>query len=93
VGVGPVGTQAVVVVVVPEGPAPTGRRREGLVPADPELAAQVRAAAEADVAAVLVTGALPLDIRHASKVDRREVARRAAHTLSGSRSTRRRRAR
>jgi acyl-coenzyme A synthetase/AMP-(fatty) acid ligase len=80
VGVGPVGTQAVVVVVVPEG-ATTGRER--LVPADPALAAEVRAAAGADVAAVLTTGALPLDIRHASKVDRREVARRAARTLAG----------
>lgn len=80
VGVGPVGTQAVVVVVVLE----TGsQRRRGLSPADPTLAAEVRAAADADVAAVLVTGALPLDIRHASKVDRKEVARRASRTLAG----------
>ena len=93
VGVGPVGTQAVVVVVVPERPEPgarhLGRRRERLLPAEPALAAEVRAAAGADVAAVLATAALPLDIRHASKVDRREVARRASRALAGSRSPRR----
>jgi hypothetical protein len=44
----------------------------------------VRAAAGTDVAAVLTTGALPLDIRHASKVDRQELARRASRRLAGS---------
>jgi hypothetical protein len=40
------------------------------------------------VAAVLTTGALPVDIRHQSKVDRAEVARRAARALDGARSHR-----
>jgi acyl-coenzyme A synthetase/AMP-(fatty) acid ligase/pimeloyl-ACP methyl ester carboxylesterase len=87
VGIGPVGTQVVAVVVVPEQPAP-GRGR--LLLAEPGLAATVRDAARArlgdvPVAAVLTTGALPLDIRHASKVDRREVARLAQRVLAGAR--------
>ncbi|WP_299951457.1 alpha/beta fold hydrolase [uncultured Modestobacter sp.] len=84
VGVGPAGTQAVVVVVVPV----TGAPRRGHAVADPELADVVRAAAGVEVAAVLVTGALPVDIRHQSKVDRRAVARKAARTLAGSGSRR-----
>ncbi|WP_308128147.1 alpha/beta fold hydrolase [Modestobacter italicus] len=84
VGVGPAGTQAVVVVVVPV----TGAPRRGSAVADPELADAVRAAAGVEVAAVLVTGALPVDIRHQSKVDRRAVARQAARTLAGSGSRR-----
>jgi hypothetical protein len=47
------------------------------------LTADVRAAAGVEVAAVLVTDRLPLDIRHASKVDRQEVARRAGRLLAG----------
>jgi hypothetical protein len=42
-----------------------------------------------DVAAVLVAARLPVDIRHASKVDRTEVARRAAAVLAGSGAGRR----
>jgi hypothetical protein len=38
-----------------------------------------------DVAAVLVAADLPRDIRHASKVDRREVARWATEVLAGGR--------
>ncbi len=88
-GVGPAGTQALVVVVVPEQGSGrrtgirAGRRRPSL--ADPALAAAVREAAGVEVTAVLTVGALPLDIRHASKVDRAEVARRAAQVLAGSR--------
>jgi hypothetical protein len=37
------------------------------------------------VAAVLVAGRLPVDVRHQSKVDRGEVARRAARVLAGAR--------
>ncbi|MGY5883610.1 alpha/beta fold hydrolase [Modestobacter lacusdianchii] len=85
VGVGPAGTQAVVVVVVPA----TGAPRRGSAVAGPQLADAVRAAAGVEVAAVLVTGALPVDIRHQSKVDRRAVARQAARTLAGSGSRRR----
>jgi acyl-coenzyme A synthetase/AMP-(fatty) acid ligase len=83
VGVGPAGTQAVVVVVVPSSGAP---RRAALGLAAPGLADAVRRAAGVEVAAVLVTGRLPVDIRHQSKVDRREVARRAARILAGARS-------
>jgi len=92
VGVGPAGAQVVVVVVVPSGidPAASGRRRPArrgarLRLADTDRADAVRAAAGVDVAAVLVAGRLPVDVRHQSKVDRSEVARRAARVLAGAR--------
>ena len=101
VGVGPAGAQVVVVVVVDAGSgdrsgdrAPLrGRsrlpRRSGrLQLADLGLADAVRAAAGADVAAVLVAPRLPVDIRHQSKVDRGEVGRRAARLLAGARASR-----
>ena len=72
VGVGPAGAQQLV-VVVEDG-------RDGL--ADPQLAAAVRAVAEAPVAAVLTITELPVDIRHASKIDRAEVARWAGRLTS-----------
>ncbi|HVK35306.1 MAG TPA: alpha/beta fold hydrolase [Microlunatus sp.] len=78
VGVGPTGTQQTVVVVVA-----TGHPTAPL--ADPGLAAAVRAAAAVPVAAVLVTDRLPVDIRHASKIDRTAVARWAEHVLTGHR--------
>lgn len=78
VGVGPAGTQQVVAVVVPS----TGAR-PGL--AGPDLAAEVRGAAGVPVAAVLVAGELPVDIRHASKIDRARVSRWAAGVLEGGR--------
>jgi olefin beta-lactone synthetase len=84
VGVGPPGTQVVVTVVVPEQPPGRGPARDHLAVADPDLADSVRAAADTPVAAVLTTGRLPLDIRHASKVDRRRVAERADRFLAGS---------
>jgi acyl-CoA synthetase (AMP-forming)/AMP-acid ligase II len=73
VGVGPVGTQQVVVVLTgPGGPlAPT------------RIAAAARQAAGVDVAAVLVCPALPVDIRHNSKIDRVAVGRWAAGLLAG----------
>jgi len=77
VGVGPVGTQQVVVVVQTDPPAAKG----GL--ADLDLADAVRAAAGRPLAAVLVTPALPVDIRHNSKIDRASVARWAEAMLSG----------
>jgi acyl-coenzyme A synthetase/AMP-(fatty) acid ligase len=87
VGVGPVGTQQVVVVVVPPPPAVPGRTRaaaaRGL--ADASLSAAVRAVAGVPVAAVLTLDALPVDIRHASKVDRARVGRWAAQVLTGAR--------
>ena len=51
--------------------------------ADPELAAEVRAALTVPVAAVLMVQALPVDIRHASKVDRLRLGRWAERVLSG----------
>jgi acyl-coenzyme A synthetase/AMP-(fatty) acid ligase/pimeloyl-ACP methyl ester carboxylesterase len=78
VGVGPTGTQQTVVVVVA-----TGHTSGPL--ADPELATVVRAAAGLPVAAVLVTDRLPVDIRHASKIDRTRVARWAEQVLAGHR--------
>ncbi|WP_138759181.1 alpha/beta fold hydrolase [Modestobacter altitudinis] len=80
VGVGPAGAQVVVAVVVP---AAGGPRRLGL--AGPELADAVRLAAGTEVAAVLVTRRLPVDIRHQSKVDRRAVADQTARVLAGAR--------
>ncbi len=78
VGVGPVGTQQVVAVVVP-----TAGARPGL--AAPDLASAVRSTARVTVAAVLVARGLPVDIRHASKIDRARVARWAARVLEGGR--------
>ncbi len=93
VGVGPPGTQQVVVVIVRtvglpaiDWAAPLARHA---VLAPPPLAAAVRAVAGADLAAVLTTTALPVDIRHASKIDRARVARWADGVLAGGRAGRR----
>ncbi len=75
VGVGPRGTQAVVVIVV------TDHASAGL--ADLDLTADVRSAAGVDVAAVLVRRALPVDIRHRSKIDRAALAAWAGSRLAG----------
>jgi acyl-CoA synthetase (AMP-forming)/AMP-acid ligase II len=73
VGVGPVGTQQLVVVLTgPGGPL-----------ASPDLADRTRTAAGRSVAAVLVRKELPVDIRHNSKIDRSALARWAAALLSG----------
>jgi olefin beta-lactone synthetase len=79
VGVGPAGTQQVVVVIGPSSPP----RRAGLAPAP--LAAEVRAAAGIDVAAVLVVPEIPVDVRHNSKIDRTRLARWASRVLAGGR--------
>ena len=86
VGVGPTGAQVLVVVVVSDrsGSArPRVRGSLGLKPAGHDLTLAVRGVAGAPVAAVLTADRLPLDIRHASKVDRVEVARQAARLLAG----------
>jgi acyl-CoA synthetase (AMP-forming)/AMP-acid ligase II len=96
VGVGPAGAQVVVVVVVPPSRDEAGlrvrsrlRRFAGrLQLADLGMADAVRAAAGVDVAAVLLAPRLPVDVRHQSKVDRGEVARRAARVLAGARASR-----
>jgi acyl-coenzyme A synthetase/AMP-(fatty) acid ligase len=97
VGVGPAGAQVVVAVVVAAGrrPGRPGRRlRPGgrgarLRLAGADLADAVRAGAGADIAAVLLARELPVDVRHQSKVDRSEVARRAGRLLAGARPDRR----
>lgn len=71
VGVGPRGSQQVVVVVVPE--ERLARRTGPLAPV--AIAGQVRAQAGVAVAAVLIRDWLPVDIRHAAKVDRTALAR------------------
>lgn len=92
VGVGPAGTQAVVVCVEAAKPSTRperraghlrdGRPKPGLAPA--ELATQVRAAvAPLPVSAVLVTETIPTDIRHNSKIDRARMARWAEDVLAG----------
>jgi cis-3-alkyl-4-acyloxetan-2-one decarboxylase / olefin beta-lactone synthetase len=80
VGVGPAGTQQVVVVAVPR--RQPSRWSSPVAPLD--LSETVRRAAGVEVAAVLVVRELPVDIRHASKVDRRAVARWAARVLAGT---------
>ncbi len=75
VGVGPMGTQHLVVVVV------SAKAAGGL--ADLGLTERVRRAAGADVAAVLVRNDLPVDVRHRSKIDRTAISRWAGDMLAG----------
>jgi len=85
VGVGPNGTQVAVAVVVPAARIPHHTFRAGrLTVAAAELDDQVRETAGIDLAAVLTTTTLPVDIRHQSKVDRTALGRRAARVLSGT---------
>jgi acyl-coenzyme A synthetase/AMP-(fatty) acid ligase/pimeloyl-ACP methyl ester carboxylesterase len=79
VGVGPAGCQQLVVVVERAG-------GDGLT--DPDLAALVRTAVDRPVAAVLQVSALPVDIRHNTKIDRTAVAGWAAAVLAGGRAHR-----
>ena len=79
VGVGPPGTAQVVAVLELDGKA----RRGVLAP--PELSADVRSEVDVPVAAVLVADELPVDIRHASKIDRARVGRWADRALAGGR--------
>jgi acyl-coenzyme A synthetase/AMP-(fatty) acid ligase/pimeloyl-ACP methyl ester carboxylesterase len=90
VGVGPPGAQVLVVVVVDGAPGRRRVRRRRAIHlrvAEHDLAENVRRAAGIAVAAVLRADRLPLDIRHASKVDRTEVARQATRTLAGHRGS------
>jgi acyl-coenzyme A synthetase/AMP-(fatty) acid ligase/pimeloyl-ACP methyl ester carboxylesterase len=79
VGVGPQGTQQIVVVVVPE-PAP---KRPDLAPV--ALTDRVRSAVGVGIAAVFAVPALPVDKRHNSKIDRTRVASWAGAALAGGR--------
>jgi len=83
VGVGPVGTQVVVAVLVLSARSSPVLGRPVLAP--PGLAAAVRAAASTPLAAVLQIDRLPVDIRHASKIDRIDVGRWASRVLAGGR--------
>ncbi|GAA1186700.1 alpha/beta fold hydrolase [Nesterenkonia xinjiangensis] len=85
VGVGPVGTQSVVVIVEPQ--TDPGELSTGRSPlATPEFAAAVRGAAgDVPVSAVLVLEELPTDIRHNSKIDRTRLAVWADRALTGRR--------
>ena len=86
VGVGPAGTQQVVVVLAGSGGPAAGRTG---------LTEVVRAAARAPIAAVLIIKSLPVDIRHNSKIDRVAVgewARRGAGRRMKSSGHRRQRA-
>jgi olefin beta-lactone synthetase len=76
VGVGPPGTQQVVLVV-----QRNGTTDEGLAPTG--VAEEVRSAAGVPVAAVLQVRRLPADIRHASKIDRAALAGWAGELLAG----------
>lgn len=79
VGVGPVGTQAVVAVIEPH----NQDIKPGLAPTD--LTDAVRAATDIEIAAVLVTDKVPVDIRHNSKINRPVLANWAAQVLAGGR--------
>ena len=81
VGVGPRGPQQVVVVAVPTPrPAPAARRRASLPTRWPRPCARRRGVDRGGGAA---RRRLPLDIRHASKIDRRRVAAWAERVLAG----------
>ena len=88
VGVGPAGTQQLVVVVETD-PVVDRRARSAPTPATPGLTAAVRRAVRADcgveVAVVLRVPELPTDVRHNAKVERGRIARWAAGALAGGR--------
>ncbi|MGO1487951.1 MAG: alpha/beta fold hydrolase [Arachnia sp.] len=89
VGVGPLGVQAVVAIMIVEDAKRGGphTRRPGHVVAGEELTRAVRQAAAAvvdtPIAAVLTTAAFPVDVRHQSKVDRARLAAWATRALAG----------
>lgn len=78
VGVGPVGTQVIVIVCAPQRSGGDDR----IQLASLELTEQVRAL-EPAAAAVLWREKMPVDIRHGAKVDRSVLAREASRVLAG----------
>ena len=72
VGVGPLGNQVVVVIVV---------LREQI--SDTELQDSIRAVAGTQVSAVLRRKDLPMDIRHNAKINREKLAQWASQVLAG----------
>jgi acyl-CoA synthetase (AMP-forming)/AMP-acid ligase II/pimeloyl-ACP methyl ester carboxylesterase len=81
VGIGPVGTQQLVLVV-------STTESAADVVADEQLAGAVRMAIPHDVAAVLTTSQLPVDRRHNSKIERQRIAAWAESVLAGARVSR-----
>ncbi|WP_181275061.1 alpha/beta fold hydrolase [Brevibacterium oceani] len=81
VGIGPVGTQALVVVLDAEGTALS----PGVAPLDltARLREQIAGVGGHDLAAVLVAPEFPTDIRHNSKIDRSRLAAWADRVLAG----------
>jgi acyl-CoA synthetase (AMP-forming)/AMP-acid ligase II/pimeloyl-ACP methyl ester carboxylesterase len=81
VGIGPVGTQALVVVLDAEGTSLS----PGLAPLDltSRLREQIAEAGGHDLSAVLVAPEFPTDIRHNSKIDRSRLAAWADRVLAG----------
>jgi acyl-CoA synthetase (AMP-forming)/AMP-acid ligase II/pimeloyl-ACP methyl ester carboxylesterase len=81
VGIGPVGTQALVVVLDAEGTSLS----PGLAPLDltARLREQIAEAVGHDLTAVLVAPEFPTDIRHNSKIDRSRLAAWADSVLAG----------
>lgn len=77
VGVGPRGAQQIVAVVE------TGTKRPRL--ADTALVDAVRSVAGDDIVAVLEVGAIPVDRRHNSKIDRSRLGEWAGRVLAGGR--------
>ncbi|WP_154796904.1 alpha/beta fold hydrolase [Occultella kanbiaonis] len=84
VGVGPRGTQQVVVVLETE-PSLDPRALASPALATPGLARAVRRAAGVPVAAVLRVAELPTDVRHNAKIKRGALARWAGRALAGGR--------
>ena len=79
VGVGPPGTQALVVVIIE-----AGEQRRHVPPRVAlERIREVRACAQAPVAAVLRRASFPLDVRHQAKIDRTALADWAGRVLAG----------
>lgn len=75
VGVGPAGSQVVVLVVIRE---KTGRHLT-----ETQLQDHLRSLVHCDIAAVLQTTTLPTDIRHNAKLDREKISSWAERTLAG----------
>jgi len=78
VGVGPAGTQQIVIVV---------ERLHDDADDDDALTAAVRAAVNRPIAAVLTLSTLPVDIRHNAKIDRTALADWAGSALAGRRAS------
>jgi acyl-coenzyme A synthetase/AMP-(fatty) acid ligase len=83
VGVGPAGTQQLVVVLET---VPAARR---VSLANPALAGAVRSMSGQPISAILVVPRLPTDIRHNSKIDRSALARWSGQILAGQTRMRR----